>query len=126
MRRFLHFISKIAGLVEGVVVCVCVAEERSATHMTTLEDLYYGNISPHERYIKCGSRVDRLVKLICKNEESLTATLTEQQKETFEKFKDCQSELAGLTERDAFRDGFILAVRIMVEAMEGLETVDDI
>ena len=89
--------------------------------MTTLEDLYYGNISPHERYIKRGSRVGQLVKLICKNEESLCATLTEQQKE-----KDCQSELSGLTERDAFRDGFILAVRIMVEAMEGLETVEDI
>ena len=124
-RRFLHFISKNAGLVKGVVVCICVAKG-GATHMTTLEDLYYGNISPHERYIKRGSRVDQLVKLICKNEESLTATLTEQQKETFEKFKDCQSELAGLTERDAFRDGFILAVRIMVEAMEGLETVEDI
>ena len=33
--------------------------------MTTLEDLYYGNISPHERYIKRGTRVDKLVKLIC-------------------------------------------------------------
>ncbi len=31
--------------------------------MTTLEDLYYGNISPHERYIKQGTRVDKLVKL---------------------------------------------------------------
>ena len=95
-------------------------------HMTTLEDLYYGNISPHERYIKRGTRVDKLVKLICKNEEELNSTLTEKQKETFEKFKDCTSELSGLTERDAFRDGFILAVRIMVEAMEGLETVEDI
>ena len=94
--------------------------------MTTLEDLYYGNISPHERYIKRGTRVDKLVKLICKNEEELNAGLTEKQKETFEKFKDCTSELTGLTERDAFRDGFILAVRIMVEAMEGLETVEDI
>lgn len=37
--------------------------------MTTLEDLYYGNISPHERYIKRGTRVDKLVKLICKNED---------------------------------------------------------
>ena len=37
--------------------------------MTTLEDLYYGNISPHERHIKRGTRVDKLVKLICKNEE---------------------------------------------------------
>ena len=94
--------------------------------MTTLEDLYYGNISPHERYIKCGSRVDRLVKLICKNEESLTATLTEQQKETFEKFKDCTSELSCITEREAFGSGFILASRIMVEVMQGLEEVEDI
>ena len=94
--------------------------------MTTLEDLYYGNISPHERYIKRGSRVDQLVKLICENEEELNFTLTEKQKETFEKFKDCQSELAGLTERDAFRDGFILATRVMVEVMQGLEEVEDI
>ena len=47
--------------------------------MTTLEDLYHGNISPHERYIKRGTRVDKLVKLICKNEEELNAGLTEKQ-----------------------------------------------
>ena len=70
--------------------------------MTTLEDLYYGNISPWERDIKRGSRMDKLVKLICKNEESLMSTLTEQQKETFEKFKDCQSEISDLTARQAF------------------------
>ena len=94
--------------------------------MTTLEDLYYGNISPHERYIKCGTRVDKLVKLICKNEEELNAGLTEKQKETFEKFKDCTSELACITEREAFSSGFILATRIMVEVMQGLEEVEDI
>ena len=89
--------------------------------MTTLEDLYYGNISPHERYIKRGTRVDKLVKMICKNEEELNAGLTEKQKETFEKFKDCTSELSCITEREAFRSGFILATRIMVEVREGLE-----
>ena len=62
--------------------------------MTTLEDLYYGNISPHERYIKRGTRVDKLVKLICKNEDELTEGLTEKQKETFEKFKDFRRETA--------------------------------
>lgn len=97
----------------------------TSTRLYTLEALYYGNISPHERHIKQGARVDQLVKLICKNEESLTAGLTEQQKETFEKFKDYQSELLESTERDACRDGFILAVRIMVEAMKGLDEVED-
>lgn len=90
--------------------------------MTILEDLYYGNIHPNERYIKRVTKVDQLVKLICKNEDALTATLTEQQKEIFEKFKDFQSELAGTAERDAFRD----ATRIMMEVMEGLETVEKI
>ncbi len=94
--------------------------------MTTLEDLYYGNIHPSERYIKRGTKIDQIVKLICKNEDDLTATLTEQQKEIFEKFKDCQNELSGLTEREAFRDGFVLAVRIMVEVMEGLETMEEL
>ena len=55
--------------------------------MTTLEDLYYGNISPHERYIKRVTRLDKLVKLICKNDEELNSGLTEKQKETFENFK---------------------------------------
>ena len=76
--------------------------------MTTLEDLYYGNISPHERYIKRGSRVDQLFKLICKNEEELNAGLTEKQKETFEKFKDCTSELSCITEREAFNSDLSL------------------
>ena len=75
---FIYF----AGLVKGVVVYVCVAKG-GATQMTTLDDLYYGNISPHERYIKRGTRVDKLVKLICKNEDELTAGLTEKQKEIF-------------------------------------------
>ena len=79
--------------------------------MTTLEDLYYGNISPCERGMKRGSRIDKLVKLICKNEEGLMSTLTEQQKENFEKFKDCQSEICDLTARQTFTDRFILAVR---------------
>lgn len=49
------------------VVYVCVAKERNTMQMAALEDLYYGNIGPHKRYIKRGMRVDKLVKLICKN-----------------------------------------------------------
>lgn len=80
--------------------------------MTTLEDLYYWSISPHERYIKRGMRVDKLVKLICNNEEELNVGLTEKQKETIEKFKDCTSKLSCITEREALSSGFILATRI--------------
>ena len=94
--------------------------------MNILEDLYYGNISPHERYIKQGSKVEKLVKLICKNEDELSNSLTEKQKETFEKFKDVTSELSCITEREAFTAGFILATRIMMQVTEGLQEVEDI
>ena len=90
--------------------------------MTTLEDLYYGNISPHERYIKRGTRVDKLVKLICRNEDELNAGLTEKQKETFEKFKDCQSEITDCLETEAFTQGFTIAVKLMVEVMNSNST----
>ena len=93
--------------------------------MNILEDLYYGNISPHERYIKQGSKVEKLVKLICKNEDELNNSLTEKQKETFEKFKDVTSELSCITEREAFTAGFILATRIMMQVTEGLQEVED-
>ena len=93
--------------------------------MTTIEDLYYGNIHPCDRDVVRGSPIDRLLKLLCKNEETLTASLTEQQKETFLKFKNCQDELSSLTERDAFRDGFILATRLMMEVTADLESVED-
>ena len=94
---------------------------------TTLEDLYYGNISPHERYIKRGTRVDKLVKLICRNEEELESSLTEKQKETFGKFKDCTNELSSITEGEAFSAGFILAKRLMAEVMQasGTPHIDD-
>lgn len=94
--------------------------------MNILENLYYGNISPHERYIKQGSKVEKLVKLICKNEDELINSLTEKQKETFEKFKDVTSELSCITEREAFTAGFILATRIMMQVTEGLQEVEDI
>lgn len=93
--------------------------------MTTLENLYYGNISPHERYVKHGTRENTLVRLICRNEEELNASFTEKQKEVFERFKDCQSELCGITKLGAFREGFILAVRIVIKATRGLEVAGE-
>lgn len=93
--------------------------------MSTLDDLYYGNIHPCDRDIVRGSPTDRLLRLLCQNEDRLTSTLTEQQKETFIKFKNCQDELTCLTEREAFKTGFILATRIMTEVMSGFESVED-
>ncbi|MER2080066.1 MAG: DUF6809 family protein [Ruminococcus sp.] len=51
--------------------------------MTAPENFYYGNIIPHENPIK-GSEYDTANRLVVRHDEALTATLTEQQKETFQ------------------------------------------
>lgn len=53
----------------------------------------------------------------CNNEEKLTATLTEEQKETFEKYKDCNREIYEICEKDAFLNGFRLGARIIIESV---------
>lgn len=46
--------------------------------MTTTEDLYYGNIYPHDRDMKKSGRESTLLHLVVKNENDLLATLTNQ------------------------------------------------
>ena len=79
--------------------------------MTTLENLYYGNIAPHEYEVERGSEYDVTAKLVIRHEQELSATLTEQQKNILEKIKDNHTELMSLGERNAFCRGFSLAVR---------------
>lgn len=49
-------------------------------------------------------------------------TLTGQQKEIFEKLTDCESELCGMDERQAFAEGFKLAARLLIEVMQDTRT----
>ena len=79
-------------------------------------DLYYGNITPSERSFRRAGEYAHILQLITRNEEKLTETLTEAQKETFEKFKDGTSELNDMTEVTAFTLGFKLGLRLTAEA----------
>ena len=85
--------------------------------MNTLEDLYYGNLFPHEKSAKLDDEVKELLKLLNRNEEKLTATLSEEQKETFEKYKDCNREIYEICERDDFISGFQLGAKIIIEVI---------
>lgn len=49
------------------------------------------------------------------------ATLTEQQKEIFEKLRDCESELHDMSELQAFTEGFKLAARLIIKVMQDTE-----
>ena len=95
---------------------------RQVSTMTTLENLYYGNIAPHEYEVVRGREYDITAKLVIHHEQELSAMLTERQNAILQKIKDNHTELMNLGERDAFCRGFSLAVRLMVEAMSSEKT----
>ena len=84
--------------------------------MKTLNELWYGNISPFEQCNRVDKELKELMKLVLRNREELDGTLTEKQKETLEKYEDCSNEMHSITEREAFSYGFRLGVQLMAES----------
>lgn len=85
--------------------------------MDIFEDLFYGNLFPHEKCAKLDDEMKELLGLFNRNEEKLIATLSDEQKETFEKYKDCNQEISEICERNAFLNGFRLGARIIIEVV---------
>ena len=85
--------------------------------MRMIEELFYGNISPCEKSLTRGSEYSQLLNLAVKNEEKLSALLSPQQKEMFEKVKDCMTDMKNLLEKEAFIDGFRLGVKLTAESV---------
>ena len=82
--------------------------------MTTLQELWYGNIRPNEEKIITDEE-KRLIKLIARHHEALSSSLKNDDSDVFEKYVDCFTEYASLIEAQAFKIGFNLAVIILTE-----------
>lgn len=81
-----------------------------------IEELYCGNVLPYERRMPRSGEYPRIAKHMSRNEESLIETLTEAQKEIFEKFKATVAEFNGIEEATTFALGFKLGLRLAAEA----------
>ena len=90
---------------------------KGVQHMRMIEELFYGNICPCEKHLTRGSEYSQLLNLAVKNEEKLSALLSPQQKEMFEKVKECMTDMNNISEKEAFIDGFRLGVRLIAEAI---------
>jgi len=85
--------------------------------MNIIEELWYGNISPCERDFKKGSKYSELLGYIVRHEEDLKKRLNDEEIEILEKFTECNNEMYGIAEREAFARGFVLGARIIIEVM---------
>ena len=86
--------------------------------MRLLEEFWYGNIEPTEYDTSSNKEYKKLVEPICRNEERLRATMSDEQKELFEKYTDCVRDNLVITDCLIFQNGFKLGARMMLEAME--------
>ena len=85
--------------------------------MKILEEFYYGNVDPHERDVGKDSEFAQAAALSIRNEETLMKTLTEQQKEQFEKCMTVHAEMNDIGEREAFIRGFKIRRRRLFSSL---------
>ena len=84
----------------------------------TLEDLYYGNISPNEQQMAPDSELKKAVDRVAQYENQLAERLNEDEQTILTKLIRSQHEINSITALENFILGFRLGVRIMAECMD--------
>ena len=99
------------------VVFVC-SEKGQGKQMSTIQDLYYGRISPYEMSISTAPEYQKLKALADKNEDLLRETLSDEQKELLDKLIESVTDISSISERDMFINGFRLGMKLMIDVMK--------
>ena len=84
----------------------------------TLEDFYYGNITPNTQDMVPNSELKRATDRVARFEKQLTEQLDEAGQAILEKLIESQHEIDSITALENFILGFRLGVRMMVESMD--------
>ena len=84
----------------------------------TLEDLYYGNITPGAQQITPNSELKRAVDRIARFESQLTERLDEDGQAILAKLIESKDEIESITALENFILGFRLGARITMECMD--------
>ena len=82
-----------------------------------IKELWHGNIVPQEDSRINSKEMKELLSYMAKHHEDLEKTLSEDQKEIFEKFYDCWSEYVSLAEAAIFEYAFKLGAKLVYEAL---------
>ena len=99
------------------VVFVC-SEKGQVKQMNTIQDLYYGRISPYEISISTTPEYQKLKALAVKNEDLLRETLSDEQSALLDKLIESFTDISSISERDMFIAGFRLGVKLMIDVMK--------
>ena len=84
----------------------------------TLEDLYYGNITPGKQQIVPDSELKRAMDRIARFESQLTEQLDEDGQTILAKLMESQDEADSITALENFILGLRLGARLVAESMD--------
>ena len=84
----------------------------------TLEDLYYGNITPNAQNMAPNSELKRATDRVTRFENQLTERLDEAGQAVLAKLIESQHEIDSITALENFILGFRLGAKIMMECMD--------
>ena len=82
-----------------------------------LEELWYGNICPETDSRTNTPEMNQLMKYMARHHDNLMATMTDEQKEIFERFDDCWGEYVSLAEKSIFIYAFKLGMQLAIEVL---------
>ena len=98
---------------------VCCVVEKEATHTRdTLEDLYFGNITPNEQDITPGSVLADAMDRAEQCEEKLTALLEGEEKTLLLRLLNAENEICSTMALENYILGFRLGMRIAIESLD--------
>ena len=82
-----------------------------------LQELWHGNICPQTDSRNNSPEMKELMEYMTRHHGDLLKTMTDEQKEIFEKFDDCWSEYASFAEEAIFTYAFKLGMQFAVETL---------
>ena len=80
-----------------------------------IEELYYGNINPQERYFDRKSETGKNILAIADVEDSLNEVLNDKEKELFKEYQRLDGEITDDSSLDSFIVGFRMGAKFAID-----------
>ena len=88
---------------------------------SVINELWHGNIVPQEDSRNNSLEMKELMEYMARHHDDLLKTMTDEQREIFEKFDDCWSEYSSYAEEAIFEYAFKLGARLAMEVQADKE-----
>ena len=86
--------------------------------MNIIKELWHGNIAPQDDSRNNSPEMKQLMEYMARHHDDLLKTLTDKQKEIFEKFEECWGEYVSLSEAAIFTYAFKLGMKLAIEVLD--------